>query len=573
MTGLTREFQVYARPYQVEGLEALWNYFANGGTGNPLVAMPTGTGKSLLPPLFMQRAFQEYPSSRMAMLTHVKELVEQNRKALERVWPTAPVGIYSAGLSRKEAFAPIVFGSIQSANRSIKDIGWRDIIFIDEAQLLNPRRSSMYQQAIDESREINPNVKIVGLTATPFRMGQGLLTDPTYDSEGNMRPPIFTDIVFDITGLKAFNRLIDECYLAPLVPRPTSVVIDVSDVRELAGDFVQSELNAAIKKQNITKQALAESWAIASDRKSWIVFGAGIENCESIATIMNEMGISACCVHSKMKGEDRDAYIEAFKAGRFRAIVSNNILTTGFDHPQVDCIIDLRPTTSVVLHVQKYGRGTRPYFHPSFNFEQLRHFENRKLAIEMGGKHNCIVLDFAGNTNRLGPINDPRIPKKKGKGTGEVPIKICPECGAYNHTTARFCCDDACNYEFIFKTKIKSEASTAEIIRRYEEPEPEIEILDVSIMNGYLHRKEGKTDKVRVQYFCGIQSFNVWLGFEPDEKGFVKHKSREWFRQHSAGEIPQSTQEALDRFGECRQTRQLKVNMAGKYPEIIEFLF
>jgi len=947
---LTREYQIYARPYQLEAIDALWEYFANGGKGNPLVSMPTGTGKSLVPPLWMLRAFQHFPNSRMAMLTHVKELVEQNRKALERVWPTAPVGIYSAGLDRKEAFAPIVFGSIQSANRAIQQIGWRDILFIDEAQLLSPNKSSMYQQSIAELREINPNMKVIGLTATPFRMGQGKLTDPTYDSEGNTREPIFTDIVFDISGLHAFNRLIDEHYLSPLVPKPTSVVIDVSDVRELAGEFVQSDLAEAYKKQNITRRALAESWALASDRKSWIVFGAGIENCESINQAMNEMGIASCCVHSKMKNEQRDSYIEAFKAGRFRAIVSNNILcldeeteiltdqgfvgiddmtydhsvacwtqketwfappslitrrdrmpgekmvssigrktnirvtanhrmvyrtgehldfqiehaenlvdrkimvpvsgnaeplpfhgfeepdrekrrkainslayvyrqkgllpeearakaenhhlrieketspkkpcdlssmeccfigfwigdgtkangrysvtqsdvypfiqqqmkmfadwsglhytetkypkhltlnfvsgkggcdqarngsilpldpylqkdgsplfaclntsqlenvlcglwladgnhgngrnykskltyvvgtqlklyeclqsvlvvrgyscsikklqspekenrnqqyrfswrkanqqilsktklqfekewkpervwcvtsesgmlitrrhgrvtvvgnTTGFDHPQVDCIVDLRPTTSVVLHVQKYGRGTRPYFHPSFNYEQLRHLENRKLAMQMGGKNNCIVLDFAGNTNRLGPINDPRIPKKKGKGTGEVPVKICPECGAYNHTTARFCCDNQCNYEFIFKTKIKSEASTAEIIRRVED-DVTIEIFDVSTMNGYLHRKDGKTDKVRVQYFSGIQTFNVWLGFEPNEKGFVKHKSREWWRQHSSGECPQSTEEALDRFSECRMTRQLKVNVAKQYPEIMEFLF
>lgn len=570
---LVREHMFHARPYQTECVDTLWNYFVNGGRGNPIAALPTGTGKSVLPPMFMQRALNQFPGQRMLMLTHVKELVEQNHKALLRLWPTAPVGIFSAGLDKKEAYAPIVFGSIQSVKNSISQIGHRDMLWIDEAHLLSPNDSSMYQQVIHELRQINPYMPVVGLSATPFRMGQGRLTDVTNDSEGNVRQPIFSDLVFDITGVSAFNRLIDECYLSPLIPKQTHHIIDVSDVRELAGEFVQSELADCIKRQNITRKALDEAWQIAHDRKSWIVFGAGIENCETITTIMNEMGIGACCVHSKMKDEDRDGYITAFKAGRYRAIVSNNILTTGFDHPQVDCIIDLRPTTSVVLHVQKYGRGTRPYFHPTYSFDMLRHLEHRRAAMALGGKRNCIVLDFAGNTARLGPINDPRIPKKKGKGTGEAPVKLCPECGGYNHTTARFCAD--CDYEFIFKTKIKSEASMAEIIKRHEEPEPEIEILDVSSMNAYLHRKEGKTDKVRIQYFSGIQSFNVWLGFEPNEKGFVKHKAHEWFRQHSPSEeMPQSTVEALERIPkECRKTTQLKVDISKKYPEILEFLF
>ena len=568
---LTLEYQFQPRPYQLECVNAIWDYFVNGNTGNPVVALPCGTGKSVVIPMFIRRAFESYPQTRVVMLTHVKELVEQNRKALERVWATAPVGIWSAGLNRKEPYAPIVYGSIQSVKNDVAALGYRDILFIDEAQLLNPKDETMYQQVIAELKIANPNLKVIGLTATHYRMGQGLLTDPTFDKDGNSKPAIFTDIVYDITGLSAFNRLIDEYYLSPLIPKQTHHIIDVSDVRELGGDFILKDLDAAMKKQNIIQKALDEAAQIASDRKSWIVFGAGIENCEHIAKLMNDMGISACYVHSKMSAEDRDNTLLAFKAGRFRAIVSNTILTVGFDHPLIDCIIDLRPTTSVVLHVQKYGRGTRPYYHPSFSFEQLRHVENRKAAIEMGGKRNTIVLDFAGNTMRLGPINDPIIPNRKKKpGTGEVPCKLCPECGAYNHTTARFCCDSDCNYEFIFKSKLKPNASMADIIRRDDH---HIEIKDVQLMDAYLHSKPGKTDKVRVQYFSGIQPFNVWLGFEPGEKGMVKHRSHEWWRQHAASECPQSTAEALQRFSECRKTRQLKVDTSGQYPTILEYLF
>lgn len=574
----TSEYQVRARPYQIEAVERLWNYFANGGQGNPLLALPTGVGKSLIPPLFIQRAFKQFPNSRMAMFTHVKELVEQNRKALLRVWPIAPVGIYSAGLNQKDGFYPIVFGSIQTAYRNIERIGHRDILFIDECHLISPTRSTMYRDAIRKLKLINPYLKVVGLTATPFRMGQGRLTEATYSKvDDRISSPIFTDLIYDLTTVEAFNHLLDEYYLTPLIPRPTSVVIDVSDVREVNGDFVQQDLAVAYARQNITDRAIAESVAIARNRKAWIVFGAGIRNCEIITEKLNNVGISACCVHSDLTNEDRDSYLTAYKAGRFQAIVSNNILTTGFDHPAVDCIVDLRPTTSVVLHVQKYGRGTRPLFHPSYSNEMLQYKEHRKAAIELAGKINCLVLDFAGNTNRLGPINDPIIPNPKRKGTGEIPIKICPQCGAYNHTIAKFCCDTTCGYEFPFRSKLKPQASTADIIRRPGQPgsntDVQVSILDVDSMHAYLHKKAGKPDKVRIQYFCNIQTFNTWLGFEPDEKSFVRHKSNEWWRQHAGDDCPLSTAEALDRIKECRQTKQIRVLIGGKYPEIQEFLF
>lgn len=557
------------RPYQTECVNAIWDYFVQGGTGNPLVAMPTGTGKSLIPPLVMERALRQFPDQRMILLTHVKELVEQNYKTLHRVWPTAPVGIFSAGLGRKEAYAPLVFGGIASVKNSIREIGHRDILWIDEAHLLGPNESSMYRTVIDDLRQINPYIRMVGLSATPFRMGQGRLTDITMDRDGKEIRPLFTDLVFDITGVQAFNRLIDEYYLSPLIPKQTQSVIDVSDVRILQNDFNQHDLHEAIARQNITERALREACEIAYDRKSWIVFGAGIRNCEQITGILNRMGIPTTYVHSKLDDDSRDNRIEAFKAGRFRAIVSNNILTTGFDHPEVDCIVDLRPTTSVVLHVQKYGRGTRPVYHPSFSFDQLAYIEHRKTAIEMGGKRNCIVLDFAGNTNRLGPINDPQIPKRKGKRTGEIPVKLCPQCGAYNHTTARFCCDSSCGYEFVFKTKIKSSASTADIIRR---DDPNFATVPVTSVIPGIHKKLGKPDSLKLMYFSGLNLYNVWLSFE-SPSGLAKHKSHEWWRQHQGDEIPTTTKEAYDRFRSCRTARQIKVDISGKYPEVVEYLF
>ncbi len=562
---------IYPRPYQTECVQSIYDYFIRGGEGNPLVAKPTGTGKSLIPAMFAMRALQEFPNQRILVLTHIKELITQNFKALKAVWPTAPASIYSAGLGTKEGHAPIVIGGVASVVNSMGQIGRRDVLFIDEAHLLSPNENSMYQKVINILLQYNPYMKVIGLTATPFRMGQGRLTDDIVRGE-TTTPSIFTDICFDITGVDAFNRLIDECYLSPLIPKHTENTIDVSGVRMLANDFNQNELIQSISRQNITGRALAEAYEDCKDRKSWIVFGAGIKNCKEITNMLNAMGVAATVVHSNtkdypMSDEERSNAIAGFKAGRFRAIVSNNILTTGFDHAPVDAIIDLRPTTSIPLHVQKYGRGTRPYFAKWFTYEQLQYLIYRKEAMEAGGKKNCLVLDFAGNTPRLGPINNPQIPKqRKGDGTGDVPMKLCPECDTYHHTTARIC--TYCGCEFVFKSKLKDYASTEAIIVRSL---AQHKYLDVTGMFPSIHNKKNKVPTLKISYMCGIQLFRVWLSF--DGKGLAKHRAHEWWRQHQGDELPTSVQEAFDRFRECRQTRKLKVDLSPEYPEVLEYLF
>lgn len=552
---------MHIRPYQNEAEASIWGYFENGGRGNPFLAMPTGTGKSIIPPLFMYRAMSQYPNQRFLVLTHVKELIEQNYKATQRVWPSAPVDLFSAGLGVKNGYAPIVIGGVATVKNAIREVGRRDAMFIDEGHLLSPNEASMYQTIIAELREFNPHMPVIGLSATPFRMGQGMIVDGG----------LFTDLIYDITGVEAFNRLIDEYYLSPLIPKRVDTIIDVSDVHELAYDFNQRELHESIRKQNITQRGLNEAWQLAHDRKSWMVFGAGIENCEQITELLNRMGISATFVHSKISKESRENRISAFKDGRFRAIVSNNILTTGFDHPAIDAILDFRPTVSVVLHVQKYGRGTRPLYHPYYTFDMLRDIEYRKLAIESGGKRNCIVLDFAGNTRRLGPINDPRIPRRKGPGTGEIPVKLCEYCGAYNHISARVCID--CGSEFVFRTKIKPSASTDEIIVRTTEPEQEtvIETLPVTFVSPGIYQKPGKSPKLQISYFSGMQIFKTWLDFAAS--GFPLHHAHEWWRLHKGEDFPTSVEEALQRFPETRKPASIVVDRSEKWPKIVSYLF
>jgi len=518
------------RSYQEDALTSIWSYFANGGKGNPLIAWPTGTGKSIIPAVFIERIMKLWPNQKFLLLTHVSTLISQNADALREAWPNAPLGIYSAGLKQKQPFMPIVYAGIQSAIRDPSRFGHRDIIFIDEAHLISDEEGSQYLTFLATMKLINPQVKVIGMTATPFRMGMGLLT------EGNL----FTDIIHDLTSVDEFNRLIAEGYLCPLIPKRTKVELDVSNVGMAKGDFIGSQLQSAVDKQEITYAGLREAVQLGQDRKSWLIFSSGIEHAEHIAAMLTSFGIDCAAVHSKQNAEYNEQAIKHFKSNTLRSIVNYSKLTTGFNHPDIDLICDFRPTMSIPLHIQKLGRGTRP----------------------ANGKENCLVLDFGRNIPRLGPINDPVIPRKKGVGNGEVPVKICEACGTYNHAKVRFC--TGCGNEFEFKVKIVAKAGTDEILRS---DLPVVEYFDVDYAIYAKKQKDGKRAYIVASYFCGMRKFNEFVF--PESAKYGKHLFHQWWMQRHTSEPPDTTDEALKHVSELRCPKRIRVWVNKKWPEVL----
>jgi len=543
------------RPYQLEGLNRIWEYYSNGGKGNVCLAWPTGTGKSVVPAVFIEGVMRQWPNQRFLMITHVKELIEQNYKVLLKIWYNAPVGIYSAGLKSKQIAQSIIYGGIQSMIKNPMMFGHRDIIFIDEAHLISTDESSMYVTFLAAMKLINPNLKVIGLTATPFRMGQGMITDGG----------LFTDIVHDLTSMENFNRLIDEGYLAPLVPLRTKIELDVSEVKVQQGEFIASSLQKAVDKEEITFQGLREVLDAGTNRAAWLLFSSGIEHAEHIAEMLGTFGIDCAPIHSKRPSEYNDKAIKAFKAGELKSIVNYGKLTTGFDYPNIDLIAMFRPTLSVPLWVQMLGRGTRPVYADGFDLSTV---EGRLGAIAAGPKQNCRVLDFARNTPRLGPINDPQIPRKKGEGGGEVPIKLCDACGCYNHTRVQFCTN--CGEEFSFKVKILPKSGNEELIRIET---PIIEEFKVDKVIYTRHVKIDKKTKIelsapmlKASYYCGLRTFTEYVGLQ--HSGLVLHKAREWWRMRSKDGPPLTTDEALLRLSELRAPKSISVHVNLKWPEI-----
>lgn len=543
------------RDYQFAAVDSIFEYFARGGRGNPIVALPTGTGKSVVIAAFVRRAMELYPTTRVMKLTHVKELIQQNMEKLLAYWPTAPAGVYSAGLGRKDLGHPILFGGVGTVARGTPDMFGRiDLLLIDECHLVSPKESTMYQLVIKGLKEINPYLKVIGFTATHYRLGHGMLTE-----EGGL----FTDVCFDMTRMEAFNWLLAEGYLARLVPKPTSVELDISGVHMHVGEYKQNELQAAVDKDEITYAAVQEMIAYGHDRAHWLLFASGIEHAVHVAAMLDSLGISATYVHSKMPDAQRDANIEGFKAGKFRAMVNNGILTTGFDFPAIDLIGMLRPTQSPSLWVQMLGRGTRPYYAPGFDLETT---EGRLAAIANSPKQNCLVLDFAGNTRRLGPINDPVLPRRKGKGTGVAPVKVCEACGTYNHASVRFC--EHCGAEFPKEVKIKQHASSDALIADGDDtPKTEVFKVDRVIYNE--HRKEGRPPTIQVSYFCGLRMFKEWVCLE--HEGYASKKARDWWRERALDEPPETTAAALDALDTLRTPTHIRVWLKPKYDEVLAY--
>jgi DNA repair protein RadD len=526
---------VQLRGYQRRAVDAIYGYFNSGGAGNPIVALPTASGKSVVQATFCREACELFPdNSRIVCLTHVRELILQNFEKMRAVWPQAPAGIYSASVGRRDAHAKILFAGIQTVYNKAAQLGWIDLIIIDEAHLLPPSGEGQYQRFIADVRKYNPAVKIIGLTATPYRNGQGLLTDG--------ETAIFTDIILDLTQGEELVALIDAGYLAPLHPKRTDTSIDLTGVHTTGGDFNNGALQTACNKEEITDAAIDESLRVATGRASFLWFCAGVDHATAVRDALRNRGEPCEMVSGATPMGERDRILDDFKAHRLKHVTNANVLTTGFDHPSLDVIILLRPTKSASLHVQMLGRGMR---------------------ISMG-KLDCLVLDFAGNTKRLGPINDIRIPKKKGAGGGVAPTKDCPTCKEILPTSVREC--PSCGHEFPPpEPEITHSAATDKLIVRKEDKIRDYTVDDVRYSE---HTPPGKKPSMKVSYECGFRTFHEWL--HVGQPGFLGAKAANWWMKRSPKFCPPTLAEALAQAdAELSKPLRIRVNENGKYPEII----
>ncbi|WP_223425437.1 DEAD/DEAH box helicase [Tateyamaria pelophila] len=519
------------RPYQQAAIASIYGYFQTH-KGNPVVVLPTAAGKSLVAAAFIEGVLKAWPDQRILIVTHVRELIAQNHAEMIGLWPEAPAGIYSAGLGKREAQARILFAGIQSIHRRAQEIGHTDLVLIDEAHLIPGNSSTMYRRFLDGLAQINPALKVIGLTATPFRVDCGML------HEG--KNALFTDIAYEAP----VRDLIDQGYLSPLVSKQPVTRLDVSKVGTRAGDFIQRDLAAAVDQDAITRAAVSEIIDYGEDRKSWLAFCSGVDHARHVAEEFQRRGISCRTIFGDTPKDERDAIIAAFKRGEIRALASMGVLTTGFNAPGVDLIALLRPTKSAGLYVQMVGRGTR-------------------LA---PGKENCLVLDFAGNVRRHGPIDLVR-PKRPGEGGGgEAPTKVCPMCASIIALSVTECPD--CGYEFPAR-EVKI-APTAAALPILSPKTPQW--LPVHGVYYSRHDKRGGRPSLKVTYSCGLTSYSEWVCFE--HQGYARQKAADWWRKRAADvPVPLSVDEAIVQADRLKRPSAISVRPSGRYFEISGYRF
>ena len=526
--------EITLRWYQEEAVEKTFNLIKNSFDKNPIIVIPTGAGKTIVCCSLIDKIISYRPASNILVLSHISDILEQNQKAIELYFDGIEVGLYSAGLDSK-TIKKITVAGIQSAYRRPELFKHFDYAIIDECHLVNIERAGMYRNFLKRIA-----VRVIGLTATHYRLGQGYL------HKGKLS--IFNCISYNLTSIENFNRLIKENYLCNLITLPTKNEMDTKGVKMLGGDFSNEALAKKFNRDEITKPICEEILKYGKKYRKWLIFAIDIEHAENIKTILLDAGISCEAVHSKM-GADKKEVMRKFRGSELRCLINVNMLSTGVDVPDIDLIAHLRSTKSPVFHVQSNGRGLR--VHPL--------------------KDHCLILDFAGNAKRLGPINDVKVrqPGDKKGGKGAPLVKQCPveECGALTHLSKKEC--DCCGYIWPEKPKLFRNASNADIVTDGNKPKIE-QWLDVKSVSYNIHKKRGAADSLRVNYSCSKYArYSEWVPIDHDNR-FVVERAHNWIlcRVPHNTPVPRNLNALWAIRHLLKQPKQILVEIGGNFPRV-----
>lgn len=494
------------RYYQQEAVEATYEHIRNSET-NPCIVIPTGGGKTPILSTFARDVTRHW-GRRCLIVSHVRELLDQTERTLKRIDPDLPVGVYSAGMKRRECDFAATIAGVQSIYKRMFDFDPFDLIVVDECHLLPPEGEGMYRKLLADAKIVNPNVRLVGLTATPYRLDCGALCGPEN---------LLNEICYEI----GVRDLISQGFLSRLVSRCSRKRTDFSDVSISGGEFVGK--SAQIKMGSILSSVVAEAIDACQKRKSCLVFAAGVENAQAIASMLRESGEEVDEIYGDTLDTFRDNAIHKFKNREIKWLVNVNVLTTGFDATNVDAIVCMRPTMSMGLWYQMVGRGLRLH----------------------SGKEDCLVLDFGGNLERHGPI-DLIEPESKNKRVGDPPSQICPACNTCISIAYARCPE--CGHLIrepnkpFQNSKISDKPAVGPVVSN------ELETYQVEAVEYCTYKRkdwrEGEPITMRVGYQVAWNKFIYeWICLE--HAGYAHDRAVEWWESRSSYPIPKNSEMAV----------------------------
>lgn len=528
------------RQFQSDAVAAVFRFWMSElGNGNPIVVAPTGSGKSFIIARLIMESRKMSESVRIVVLADVKELIEQNAAAYFDASGDTEYGIYSASVGVKDILNPVTFAQIQSVHKIAHLFGHIDFCIVDEAHMVNVKNAGMYRAFFDALSLRNENLKVVGFTATPYRLGSGYV----YKN----KDALFSGVAYEISILK----LIELGFLVRPVARSGKVVADTNRIeRSSNGEF--KEDSATIEFGRITSAAVDDMMNRLQDRKSIIVFACSIAHAEGVRAEIAARGERAIdLVTGKTPKMEREEIIDRVRSGQTRWIVNVGVLTKGFDAKNIDSVVLLRATESAALYVQMVGRGLRPY----------------------PGKTECVVLDYGRNVLRHGPINDV-TPKKKGERRNEsvVMAKECPNCHELIALGARVC--PSCLFElplYDFDPDIDTAPSDLEIIGTAA-VDSKVAWRDVLDMRVVRHDKHVTNETVRSSLKISYRvSFADWVNefVSPESSPYAADMAKAWFEARGFGFMK------VDQALECTfpTPQRILVDSHGKYPAVKDVFF
>ena len=513
------------RPYQHEAVEAVYRHLRQRDD-NPCVVLPTASGKTALLAQICKDAVGQW-DGRVLVLAHVKELLAQAVDKLDRMAPElAPkVGIYSAGLKSRDAAKPIVVAGIQSVYRRAKELGHFDLVIVDEAHMCPPEGDGMYRTLFAGLKKTNPNLRVIGLTATPFRMTSGPICAPEN---------ILNHVCYEV----GVRELIVQGYICPLKTKASREEIDTSGLHIRGGEYIPAEVEELMDEERLVEAACNEIVEYSRDRKSVLIFASGIRHGNHVADVLRGLGVQVQTVFGDTLDFERDRRLREFREGALKYLVNVQVLTTGFDAPNIDCVALLRPTMSPGLFYQMVGRSFR--LHP--------------------GKKDALVLDYGGNAMRHGPVDALKLKPTGGTSNEEAPAKTCPQCRSVIAAGYSICPD--CGFEFPARAKAKHDSrASSEGVLSGEVTETTYAVDGIRYT---VHEKRGAAPSaprtMRVEYRIGFNRWqSEWVCFE--HAGYAQHKAAFWWRRRSNAPVPMTSTEAvaLAEAGALAKPKSIKV--------------
>lgn len=410
------------RQYQQDAVDSVIN-FIKRSLEPCLIRAGTGAGKSLIVAEIARKINEISGGKKTLVLVPSKELVEQNYDKFVAM-TNSRASIFSASAGVKCTKNSVVFATTGTVVNEVKKSRHRFAenyasVIIDEAHMTSRSMRSI----IDKMREANNNIRIIGMTATPYRLLDGYIyrnelingklksvpEGKFYDGSDEARKPMFSVLVYSITEPQLMNM----GFLTPLVVgKHDSTSYDTSSLSvKRNGQFDSEEIKQTFENQRITKTIIDEVMLIARDRMSVIIFASTVDHAKEILGYLPEG--EAEIVTAETPRAKREEIIERSKEGKLKYLVNMQTLTTGFDSSTIDTVVMMRATESVALLQQCVGRGLRLH----------------------AGKNDCLLLDYAKNIERhstTGDIYSPIIESPTHIGNAKRHKFICPKCKIEN---------------------------------------------------------------------------------------------------------------------------------------------